>query len=119
VRQIPCPAKITSLFGGTVTVSFNKTLATWSVLPINSQSIHSPKTSNPLLVLIGEATYFCIPEERRPCLRKAKRKLVVAEAGRKMTTSGVADIKIQIGLLKFEWPIYVAPIGDDLCQQQL
>jgi hypothetical protein len=40
--------------------------------------------------------------------------LVVAEAGRKITTSGVADIKIQIGLLKFEWPIYVASIGDDL-----
>jgi hypothetical protein len=40
--------------------------------------------------------------------------VVVAEARRKMTTSGVADIKIQIGLLKFELPIYVAPIGDDL-----
>jgi hypothetical protein len=31
-----------------------------------------------------------------------------------MTTSVIADIKIQIDLLKFEWPIYVASIGDDL-----
>ena len=31
-----------------------------------------------------------------------------------MITSGIADIEIQIGSLKFEWPIYIAPIGDDL-----
>ena len=31
-----------------------------------------------------------------------------------MVTSGVADVDIQIGSLKFEWPIYIAPIGDQL-----
>ena len=80
----------------------------------NGQVVKAVVDTGAEVTVMSEATYFCIPEERRPCLCKAKRKLVVAEAGRKMTTSGVADIKIQIGLLKFEWPIYVAPIGDDL-----
>ena len=31
-----------------------------------------------------------------------------------MTTSSVADVIIQIGLLKFEWPIHGQPNGDDL-----
>lgn len=31
-----------------------------------------------------------------------------------MVTSGVANVDIQIGSLKFEWPIYIAPIGDQL-----
>jgi hypothetical protein len=81
---------------------------------INGQVVKAVVDTGAEVTVMSEATYFCIPEERCHCLRKAKNKLVVAEAGRKMTTSGVADIKIQINLLKFEWPIYVAPIGDDL-----
>ena len=66
------------------------------------------------VTVMSETAFLGIPKEQRPVRRSAKRTLVVAEAGKKMTTSGIADIEIQIGSLKFEWPIYIAPIGDDL-----
>ena len=47
-------------------------------------------------------------------MREAKRNLVVEEAGKKMLSLGVADVSVVIGPLEFEWPIYVAPIGDEL-----
>jgi hypothetical protein len=99
-----------------VEIVINSVRAVTLKVPVitNGQVVKVVADTGAEVTVMSEATYFCIPEERRPYLRKAKRKLVVAEAGRKMTTSGVADIKIQIGLLKFEWSIYVAPIGDDL-----
>jgi hypothetical protein len=54
----------------------------------NGQVVKAVVDTGAEVTVMSEATYFCIPEERRPCLCKAKRKLVVAEAGRKITTSG-------------------------------
>jgi hypothetical protein len=56
------------------------------------------------VAVMSEATYFCIPEERHPCLRKAKRNLVVAEAGRKMTASGVLILKFKLVCLNLNYP---------------
>ncbi|CAC5357767.1 unnamed protein product [Mytilus coruscus] len=53
-------------------------------------------------------------EAKRPSLQEAKRNLVVAEAGKRMKTLGVAEVSVEIGPLNFLWSIYVAPIGDDL-----
>lgn len=66
------------------------------------------------VTVMSEKTFLSIPEGRRPTLKRAVRNLVVAEAGRKMGTLGVADLNIKIGPLTFVWSIYVCPIGDDL-----
>ena len=49
-----------------------------------------------------------------PALRKSRRKLVVAEAGRAMKSCGTADLEMKIGDLTFIWPVFVAPISDDV-----
>lgn len=87
-----------------VDIVINSVRAVTLKIPVitNSQVVKAVVDTGADVAVMSEATYFCVPEERRPCLRKAKINLVVAEARRKMTTSGVADIKIQIGLLKFE-----------------
>lgn len=59
--------------------------------------------------------YFGLSEDKRPkFLKKASRNLVVAEAGKKMHTHGVATMDVQIGGKIFPWEMYVAPIGDDI-----
>ncbi|CAG2195209.1 unnamed protein product [Mytilus edulis] len=50
----------------------------------------------------------------RPELKKATRNLVVAEAGKHMTTRGIAQIEMKLGNEIFTWPMYVAPIGDSV-----
>ena len=57
--------------------------------------------------------YEQIPEEVRPPLSQAKKKLVVAEAGKEMSVCGMTEIDVEIGGFKFKWPVYVAPIRDD------
>ena len=58
--------------------------------------------------------YEKLPEAVRPPLRPAIRGLVVAEAGRKMGSSGVADIEFEMSGNRYKWPMYVAPIRDDV-----
>ena len=57
--------------------------------------------------------YEQIPEEVRPPLSQAKKKLVVAEAGKEMSVCGMTEIDVEIGGFKFKWPVYVAPTRDD------
>ena len=66
------------------------------------------------VTVMSDFLFYRIPEQKRPVLRKAKRSLVVAEAGKKMLSLGVADVEIVIGPAVFIWSIYVAPIGDEL-----
>ena len=56
--------------------------------------------------------YF--PRTKRPKLTEAKRGLVVAEAGKEMTTCGTIDANFKLGDFEFTWPVYVAPIRDDI-----
>ena len=41
-------------------------------------------------------------------------KLTVAKEDRLMPTSGIAVVPLTIGTLHFEWPVYIAPIGEDV-----
>jgi len=51
------------------------------------------------VTVISEAKCNEIPKEKRPVLKKATNGLVVAEAGKKMTTYGLANLKLKIGKL--------------------
>ena len=64
--------------------------------------------------VLSEAFYFSIPENRGPKLKAATRNLVVAEAGKQMSTIGIVEVDIKLGNEKFTWPVYVAPIGDSV-----
>ncbi|CAG2216570.1 unnamed protein product [Mytilus edulis] len=66
------------------------------------------------VTVMSQEKFLKIPENRRPQIYKAERNLVVAEAGKKMQTLGMADVSCQIGPLDCIWPVYIAPIGDEL-----
>lgn len=66
------------------------------------------------VTVMSQEKFLKIPENRRPQIYKAERNLVVAEAGKKMQTLGMADVSCQIGPLDFIWSVYIAPIGDEL-----
>ena len=66
------------------------------------------------VTVMSQEKFLKIPENRRPQIYKAERNLVVAEADKKMQTSGMADVSCQIGPLDFIWSVYIAPIGDEL-----
>ena len=66
------------------------------------------------VTVLSERLYKSLPQDKRPTLQKAKRGLIVAEAGKKMTTCGTFDASFRLGEFEFEWPVYVAPIGDDV-----
>lgn len=66
------------------------------------------------VTVLSERLYNLFPEEKRPKLQEAKRGLVVAEAGREMSTCGTIDVQFKLGEFEFTWPVYVAPIRDDI-----
>ena len=66
------------------------------------------------VTLMSERVYNMFPEAKKPKLYKAKRSLVVAEAGREMSPCGIFDANLKMGNFEFTWPVYVAPIRDDI-----
>ena len=64
--------------------------------------------------VLNKDIYEKIPKNSRPQLEKARRRLVVAEAGKEMTVCGMIKVNITVGEFTFMWPVYVAPIRDDL-----
>ena len=66
------------------------------------------------VTVLNEKLYYKIPDGVRPELKTATRNLVVAEAVKHMTTKGVADVELRLGNETFVWPVYIAPIGDNL-----
>ncbi|CAC5380864.1 unnamed protein product [Mytilus coruscus] len=66
------------------------------------------------VTVLSEKLYNPIPESKRPKLRRAARNLVVAEAGKNLTTRGITEVEVNLGSETFKWPVYVAPIGDTM-----
>lgn len=83
-------------------------------LSIGGQPVKAVIDTGAEVTVINESLLDRFSAETRPTLQKAKRSLVVAEAGKKMKTQGVAVVDIVIGDLSFPWEVYVAPIRDDV-----
>jgi len=66
------------------------------------------------VTVISDRLYESLPPNNKPVLTKAKRGLVVADANRAMKTNGIAKVTIVIGDNEFQWPVYVAPIRDEI-----
>lgn len=83
-------------------------------LSIEGEKVKAVVDTGAEKTVMSESLFFKIPEAKRPSLQEAKRNLVVAEAGKRMKTLGVAEVSVEIGPLKFLWSIFVALICDDL-----
>ena len=66
------------------------------------------------VTVISHKFYERIPAEKRPVMKSVDRCLVNAEDGKKMKTPGMISTTVEIGDMCFDWPVYVAPIGDDM-----
>ena len=65
------------------------------------------------VTLLSDRVYQSISSDNRPPVQKANRRLVVAEADKHTSTSGMLTIDMTIGGHEFKWPVYVASIADD------
>lgn len=66
------------------------------------------------VTVMHEKRFQEIPAKRRPQLQQAKKSLVVAEAGRKMRTSGTAEVEMTMGDEEYVLDMYVAPFAYEL-----
>ncbi|XP_071177580.1 uncharacterized protein [Mytilus edulis] len=66
------------------------------------------------VTVLSEKLYDQIPESKRPKLRRAARKLEVAEAGKNLTTEGITEVKVNLRSETFKWPVHVAPIEENM-----
>ena len=66
------------------------------------------------VTVLSERLYNLFSKDERPKLTEGKRGLVVAEAGKEMTTCGTIDENFKLGDFEYNWPVYVAPIRDDI-----
>ena len=60
------------------------------------------------VTVLNSNIYYSIPQQHRPSLKPTKRKLVVAEAGMKMATHGMATMSVELGHKHFTWDMYIA-----------
>lgn len=114
-----CPARVsTSLEEDehSFQVIINRVRAVTIKAPIKIQGMMTKAVidTGAEVTVLSDRLYNEIPEECRPKLKKAKRRLTVADAGKEMRTDGIADMSFNIGKTSFVWPVYVAPIRDDV-----
>ena len=83
-------------------------------ITIEGKVFHAVIDTGAEVTVLSRGVFNKIPEGKRPDIYPAKRNLVVAEAGKKMQTLGMADVSLEIGPLQFIWSVYIAPIGDEI-----
>ncbi|CAC5382359.1 unnamed protein product [Mytilus coruscus] len=83
-------------------------------ISINGQVTKAVLDTGAEVTVLNSSLYFGIPEEKRPLLKKATRKLVVAEAGKNTETHGITTMNVKLGNHEFFWEMYVAPIGNGI-----
>ena len=64
--------------------------------------------------VLSSARYLDISSESRPSLLPSSVNLLVAEQGRTLHTEGFIQARVQIDQVKFQSPLHVAPISEDL-----
>ncbi|CAC5381814.1 unnamed protein product [Mytilus coruscus] len=66
------------------------------------------------VTVLSEKVYRNLAKEHHLELKTAKRGLLVAEEGKKLSATGITEIEMSLGPLRFTWLVYVAPLNDDL-----
>lgn len=64
--------------------------------------------------VLSDRVFSSIPAAYRPQLRKDEFYLRVAEENTNMMTMEIANVEITIGDQCFTWPVFIAPIGNEM-----
>ncbi|CAC5383460.1 unnamed protein product [Mytilus coruscus] len=66
------------------------------------------------VTVLSEKVYRNLAKEHHLELKTATRGLLVAKEGEKMSATGITEMEMSLGPLRFTWPVYVAPLNGDL-----
>ena len=66
------------------------------------------------VTVMSDHVFKNIPSYQRQYLIKASRSLMVADHSQAMNIMGILKTKITIGSTELQWPVYIAPIKDDI-----
>ncbi|VDI33787.1 2'-phosphotransferase [Mytilus galloprovincialis] len=81
---------------------------------INDYELKAVIDTGAEVTVLSEKVYRNLAKEHHLELKTATRGLLVAEEGKKMSATGITEIEMSLGSLRFTWPVYVAPLNDDL-----
>ncbi|VDH94525.1 Hypothetical predicted protein [Mytilus galloprovincialis] len=81
---------------------------------INDYELKAVIDTGAEVTVLSEKVYRNLAKEYHLELKTATRGLLVAEEGKKMSATGITEIEMSLGPLRFTWPVYVAPLNDDL-----
>ncbi|VDI25197.1 Hypothetical predicted protein [Mytilus galloprovincialis] len=82
---------------------------------INDYELKAVIDTGAEVTVLSEKVYRNLAREHHLELKTATtRGMLVAEEGKKMSATGITDIEMSLGPLRFTWPVYVAPLNDDL-----
>lgn len=99
---------------GDVVINRVRSVTVKAPISISGQSVKAVVDTGAEVTVMSHRVFESIPAERRPVLKATGRCLVNAEDGKRMKTQGMIETTVEIGDLCFNWPLYVAPIGDDM-----
>ena len=79
-----------------------------------NKNIQAVVDSGAEVTVMSRDLFYSLPKEQRPDMNQANKGLIVAEEDHILPTEGVVTVPLTIGDLKFEWPVYVAAILDEV-----
>lgn len=90
------------------------TVAVKVPLEINKCRVKAVVDTGASVKVLSDRVYSSIPAANRPQLRKDELYLRVAEENTNMMTMEITDVEITISDKCFTWPVYIAPIDDEM-----
>lgn len=97
-----------------IVIRRTKTVTVKVPLEINKCRVKAVVDTRASVTVLSDRVYSSIPAAIKPQLRKDELYLRVAKENTKIMTMGIADVEITIGDKCFTWPVYIAPIGNEM-----